>query len=254
MIGEGKFLYNLLIAEDENLERRALRYILGNKISNINICGEARSGLEAIEIAKITSPDIILMDIEMPELSGLEAQREIIKFLPNVATIILTAYDDFIFTQSAIRLKVIDYLLKPIKPDDLTEAINRCISLITMQHNIGISNNLHDTLIQEAIKFIDKNYNQDINLELVAAYIHLNPQYFSRYFKSKIGINFINYLSSLRIKKAKELLLNTDENITEISLKVGYIDSSYFSKVFLRSVGITPHKFRFENRKKHFEE
>lgn len=242
-------LYNLLIAEDENLEIRALRYIIENKMNNINICGVAKSGLEAVELAKINSPDIILMDIEMPELSGLEAQKEIIKFLPNVNTIILTAYDDFVFTQTAIRLKVIDYLLKPIKPDDLTKAINRSISIINMKNDRGISDNLSDTLTQEAIKFIDKNYNQDINLESVAAYIHLNPQYFSRYFKSKIGINFINYLSSLRVKKAKDLLLNTDKNITEISQQVGYLDSSYFSKVFLKSVGMTPNKFRSQNRK-----
>jgi len=247
-----KLMYNLLIAEDENLERKALRYIIENKTNNINICGEAKSGLEAVEMAKANSPHIILMDIEMPELSGLEAQKEIIKFLPNVNTIILTAYDDFPFTQAAIRLKVMDYLLKPIRPDDLMDSINRCIALINLQTNENISDNLNDTLVQEAIKYIDKNYNQSINLESVADYVHLNPQYFSRYFKSKVGINFIDYLCTYRIKKAKDMLLNTDNNITEISQKVGYFDSSYFSKVFFKSVGMTPHKFRFENRKQNF--
>ena len=241
-------MYNLLIAEDENLERRALRYIIENKTNNINICGEAKSGAEAIEMAKINAPHIILMDIEMPELSGLEAQKEIIKFLPCVNTIILTAYDDFPFTQAAIRLKVTDYLLKPIRPIDLTASINRCITFINIQNNEVLSDNLNDTLIKEAIKFIDKNYNQSINLELVADYVHLNPQYFSRYFKSKVGINFIDYLCNYRIKKAKDLLLNTDNNITEISQKIGYFDSSYFSKVFFKSVGMTPHKFRHHNK------
>lgn len=245
-------MYNLLIVEDENIERRALRYILESKINNINICGEAKSGLEAIEMAKNDAPDIILMDIEMPELSGLEAQKEIIKFLPNVHTIILSAYDDFAFTQSAIRIKVIDYLLKPIKPNDLIESINRSISLINIQNDRVISDNQDDALIQEAMKFIDKNYNKYITLKSIAAYVHLNPQYFSRYFKNKIGINFINYLSSFRVIKAKDLLINTDKNITEISQNVGYVDSSYFSKVFLKSVGMAPNQFRCQNKKQHF--
>jgi len=248
MKGGKKLLYNLLIAEDENLERRALRLIIEKNMSNINICGDAKDGLEAVEMAKAYNPDIILMDIEMPELTGLEAQKEIIKFLPTVTTIILTAYDDFIFTQAAIRLNVIDYLLKPIRPNDLTQAINRGISLINMKNDNNTSDNFNDTLIKEAIKFIDKNYNHDISLESVAASIHLNPQYFSRYFKNKIGINFINYLSSHRINKAKILLLNSNKNITQISQSVGYLDSGYFSKVFLKSVGVTPHKFRSQNK------
>jgi two-component system, response regulator YesN len=248
MKGGDELLYNLLIVEDEILERRALRLTIEKSISNINICADAKNGLEAIEMAKTYSPDIILMDIEMPELSGLEAQKEIIKFLPNVTTIILTAYDDFIFTQASIRLKVFDYLLKPIRPNDLTEAINRGLSLINVQNDRSINDNFNDTLIKEAIKFISKNYNNDISLESVAASVHLNPQYFSRYFKNKIGITFINYLSTHRINKAKGLLLNSDKNITQISQSVGYIDSGYFSKVFLKSVGVTPCKFRAQNK------
>ncbi|MBX4269697.1 response regulator transcription factor [Clostridium estertheticum] len=245
-------MHNLLIVEDENIERRALRYIIEDKLSCINICGEAKSGLEAIEMAKTSTPDIILMDVEMPELSGLEAQKEIIKFLPDVHTIILSAYDDFTFTQSAIRIKVIDYLLKPIRPNDLIESINRSISLINTQNDRVISDSQDDTLIKEAMHYIDEHYNTYISLQSIAAYVHLNPQYFSRYFKSKIGINFINYLSSFRVIKAKDLLLNTDKNITEISQNVGYVDSSYFSKVFLKSVGMSPNHFRCQNKKQHF--
>lgn len=245
-------MHNLLIVEDENIERRALRYIIENKINNVNICGEAKSGLEAIKMAKSNAPDIILMDVEMPELNGLDAQKEIIKFLPNVQTIILSSYDDFAFTQSAIRIKVIDYLLKPIRPNDLIESINRSITSINMQNHRVTSDNHDDTLIKDAMKYIDENYNTYINLQSIAAHVHLNPQYFSRYFKSKIGINFINYLSSFRVIKAKDLLLNTDKNITEISQNVGYVDSSYFSKVFFKSVGIAPNQFRFQNKKQNF--
>lgn len=242
-------LYNILIAEDESLERRALKHIISRNLNQVNICGEAKNGLEAIDMAKVSNPDIILMNIDMPKLNGLEVQKEILKFLPNVMTIILASFDDFVFTQTAIRLKVIDYLLMPVKPKELIESIKRGISIVNLQKNQETDKECDNTLIQEAIKFIDDNFDQDISLEAAAAFVHLNPQYFCRYFKSQTGINFTEYLSSLRIKKAKEMLIDTNKNITEISMSVGYADSSYFGKVFLRLAGMTPNKFRAQNKK-----
>ncbi|MDV3426966.1 MAG: response regulator [Bacillota bacterium] len=242
-------MYNILIAEDESLERRALKHIISKKLNHVTICGEARNGLEAIDMAKNNNPDIILMNIDMPKLNGLEVQKEILKFLPNIMTIIITSYDDFALTQSAIRLKVMDYLLMPVKPNELIESIKRGISIINLQRNQEKVKECNNTLIQEAVRFIENNFDQDINLDAAAAFVHLNPQYFCRYFKSQTGKNFIDYLSSLRIKKAKEMLIDTDENITEISLSVGYTDSSYFGKVFLKTVGMTPNKFRAQNKK-----
>jgi len=243
------YLYNILIAEDESLERRALKHIISKRLNNVTICGEAQNGFEAIEMAKTNNPDIILMNIDMPKLNGLEVQKEILKFLPNVMTIIIASYDDFAFIQTAIRLKVVDYLLKPVKPSELIESIKRGISIINLQGNQKTVKECNNTLIQEAIRFIENNFDQDISLEATAAFVHLNTQYFCRYFKSQTGINFIDYLSSLRIKKAKEMLIDTNENITEISMSVGYTDSSYFGKVFLRTVGMTPNKFRGLNKK-----
>lgn len=242
-------MYNILIAEGESLERIILKHIVSKSLNHVAICGEARNGLEAIEMAKTNNPDIILMNIEMPRLNGLEVQKEILKFLPNAMTIIITSYDDFIFTQAAIRLKVTDYLLKPVKPDELIESIKRGISTKNLQGNQETAKECNNTLIQEAIRFIENNFDQDINLEAVAGYVHLNTQYFCRYFKSQTGINFTDYLSSLKIKKAKEMLIHTNKNITEISMSLGYGDSSYFSKVFFKAVGMTPNKFRAQNRK-----
>jgi len=241
-------LYNLLIVEDEALERKALNIIIKRNLDIINVVGEAKNGLEAIELAKKFKPDIVLMDIEMPKLDGLSAQKEIISFLPNVKTIILTAYDSFDFARTALRLGVFDYILKPVQPNVLTKVITEALSnLLINQTTINENGNINESLIKEALRYIKENYNQNINLESVAAYVHLNPQYFSRYFKNKTGTNFIEYLSLLRINKAKDMLINTDKSITEICLSVGYVDSSYFSKVFIKHVGITPIKFRGNN-------
>lgn len=247
-------MYKLLIVEDENLERTALKILIQRHFDSIDIVGEAKNGLEAVTLAKKYSPHIILMDIEMPQMNGLMAQKEIIKFLPEVKTIILTAYDIFDFAQTAIKLYVFDYILKPVQPNGLMKAIEKAIdkistSSVNLQSTSLQDNNSTDILINDALKYIKTHYNENINLDTVASYVHLNSQYFSRYFKHKLGMNFIDYLSYIKIENAKDLLANTDKSITEISLKVGYIDSSYFSKVFMKHVGMTPLKFRMINRK-----
>ncbi|QAT40392.1 response regulator [Clostridium sp. JN-9] len=251
-------MYKLLIVEDEALERRALRIIINKNFNDIDIIGDAKTGLDAVELARKFKPDIILMDIEMPEASGLEAQEAIIEFLPNVTTIILSAYDNFQFAQTAIRLKVFDYILKPAKPSDLSDVLGNAIDHInklSMQSNIASSGkdeftgNEFSQIINAALKYINNNYNQNINLESVASYIHLNPQYFSRYFKNSTGMNFVDYLSLVRVREAKKMLLTTDFSIAEVSLKMGYIDPSYFSKVFMKYEGVTPNKFRCCHRR-----
>ncbi len=242
-------MYNLLIVDDEALERVALNIIIQRNLDKVNVIGEAKNGREAVKLSRDYKPDIILMDIEMPELNGLDAQREIRTFLPNTKTIILTAYDSFNFARTAIRLGVFDYILKPVQPDDLRKVINEAIYNMHVEENtINENGNINESLIQEALKYIKENFSQNLSLESVSSYVHLNPQYFSRYFKHKTGTNFIEHLSMLRINKAKDMLINTDKSITEICYSVGYIDSSYFSKVFIKHVGITPIKFRYSNK------
>ncbi|MBV1818977.1 response regulator [Clostridium cochlearium] len=246
-------MLKLLIAEDEILERKALRFIIEKNLNDkITIVGEASDGSNALNLAKKTSPEIILMDIKMPEMNGLECQKIISKILPNSKTIILTAYDNFKFAQNAIKVHAFDYLLKPAEPRELVDSINNVIDYINnkskkdiIEDKFHIKNN---DIIDKAINFININYNKDINLDMVSSHVHLNPQYFSRYFKSKVGINFVDYLSKVRIDNAKKLLINSNENIKWISFKVGYIAPAYFSKVFLKLEGVSPNTFRFYNK------
>lgn len=250
-------MYKLLIADDEAFERKAMRFILQKNFNNIEIVEDAETGEEAVLLAQKHKPDIILMDIKMPEKNGLEAQKTIIQFLPGVKTIILSAYDNFSFAQNAIKLGVVDYILKPAKPIELYDSINKIISLLkTKNIQSESSDSLSDSNkgpIHEAIKYINKNFNKNISLESVAEHIHLNPQYFSRYFKNNIGLNFTEYISKIRIKEAKKLLSSTDKPISGISLTIGYIDPTYFTKVFTKYEGISPHKYRSMHKKQFFE-
>lgn len=251
-------MYKLLIVDDEAFERKVIRFMLKKSFTNIEIVDDATNGEDAILLAKKHKPNIIIMDIKMPEKNGLEAQQAIMQFNPNVKTIILTAFDNFNFAQNAIKLGVVDYILKPIRPDELNESINKIISLlqkekVSSQSTKDLSSTSDKDPIHKAMEYINKNFTKNISLESVSEHIHLNPQYFSRYFKNNTGVNFIEYVSKLRVKEGKKLLVSTNKSISRISMDIGYIDSAYFTKVFIKYEGISPHKYRLMKRKNSIE-
>ena len=102
----------------------------------------------------------------------------------------------------------------------------------------------NNSVVGKAKEYMKQNFTRDISLEEVAKYVDISPYYFSKLFKEEEGENFIDYLTSLRIAKAKELLQGTEESIKEICSEVGYSDPNYFSRIFKKVVGYTPTEYR----------
>lgn len=98
--------------------------------------------------------------------------------------------------------------------------------------------------MRKILKYIQDHIQEEISLETIAAYVNMNSSYFSRYFKSKTGGNFVDFLTGIRIEKAKELLMETDLSIEEISIQVGHVNKAYFTKVFKKVTGFNPGEFR----------
>lgn len=241
-------MYKLMIVEDEPLERLALRKIILKLFFNITIVEDAKNGTEAVEKAKMLRPDIILMDIRMPETTGLEAQERIIKVLPNVRTIILTAYSEFDYAQKAIKYGVIDYLLKPVRPDDLKKSIDYAIESLTINTPARAQNKndaiMNKDVLEKVLNYIEQSYCSELTLHTVAEFVHLNPQYLSRYFKNKMGVTFTEFVAKLRIEKAKQLFLKTNYPIHRIATELGFSDPAYFNKVFKKYEKQSPYKYK----------
>src|SRR5699024_6896613 len=106
-------MYNLLVVDDEWVIREGLEHTVPWKEWNINLVQTAKNGEEALSILKEKQIDILLTDIRMPSLSGLELIKEIKKISSNMKVIILTGHNEFDYAQQAIRLQTDDYLLKP---------------------------------------------------------------------------------------------------------------------------------------------
>lgn len=102
----------------------------------------------------------------------------------------------------------------------------------------------NNTVVGKAKKYIRQHFKRDLSLEEVAKYVDISPYYFSKLFKEEEGENFIDYLTSLRIDRAKVLLLETEESMKEVCAEVGYSDPNYFSRIFKKVVGYTPTEYR----------
>ena len=109
----------------------------------------------------------------------------------------------------------------------------------------------YSQVLEEARAFIRGNYaREDISLNTVAARVNISPSYFSSIFSQEMGVTFVEYLTSVRMERAKELLMCSNMKTTEIGYEVGYKDSHYFGYLFKKTVGCTPKEYRAGSRER----
>lgn len=239
----------VLIVEDELLELEFLKSIVEEILLPEDTILTCESGIQAVKLAKQYRPDIIVMDILIPEMDGLQTLQEIKKFLPHVCVMILSAYSDFSYAQKAIRLRVQEYLLKPIKPSVFKQAFRELLTTVAEcqeQFEAEVIDTQIDQIyfIEKSLKYIHENFKQKLPLQLVSSYVFVNPQYFSRIFKKEVGINYIDYVNNLKIEYACKLLETTNYPAYRISSECGFADPSYFNRVFVQQKNMTPKVYR----------
>lgn len=374
-------MYKVFIVEDEELLRNGMRNNVKWEESGYEFCGEANDGEDALPLIRKIKPDIIITDIKMPFMNGLDLSRIIKKELPNIKIIVLTGYDEFDFVREALSIGADEYLLKPFSASKLISALDGISEKISKEkkkeiwdfekyivernlvkvlkekeNNVSVDfykndnenveeffkagkskdinsfleeymsrlesasthsyiytyytlmnifmiaskfvkdmngdineaipeikdieilclninsieelkrylsyifekiiffrdenkNNKYGKIIEEAKCFINKEYmNSTLSLNLVAYNINVSPNHFSAIFKNGTGETFIDYLTNIRIKKAKELLNSSPMKTYEIGEHVGYNDSHYFSYIFKKVAGLTPSEYKKNNK------
>jgi len=241
-------MYKVLLVDDEELERKILCFILNNSSLPITIVGEAASGREALDKVHDIRPDLIIMDIKMPGIDGIEATRQIKALYPNIEVLILTAYSKFSYSQQAIKAQATDYLLKPIQPQQLIEAVKLALDRLSLKtsrpcHALNLSNQA-ELFVRKAMEYMEANYANNISLNMVASHVHLSPAYLSRLFNKKTGSGLTDYLAQVRLKTAKQQLRTSTATIDQIAAATGFNSSSYFSAIFKKNEGVTPSEYR----------
>ncbi len=243
----------VMIADDERIILDGLKVLYDWDGNGYEIVGDAMDGINAVKLAQKVKPDIVLLDINMPLLSGFEVIQRLQHDLPNTKYIIISGYNDYNLLREAIKLQAFDYLLKPLHAEELAATMQRVREEIFDQKYLRQQKEKDSEdipLYKQMTAYVDKHLDEKITLSVLSKQFNMNPDYISSYFKKKSGMNFSDYLNSRRIAEAKKLLNKTDLNIGEISERVGFSDYRYFNKVFRNYLKVSPSQYRMERREK----
>jgi two-component system response regulator YesN len=354
---------DLIIVEDEYLTRELIKHFIENSALEIHITGEADNGEDGFRLLQETKPDILITDMRMPFKDGVDLLKLLEQHDLKTKIIVLSGHDDFIYTSQAIRSGVVEYLLKPVDPSQLKQALLQCvkrinqdikrhaansmvvfsaeiiklisaykkhIQLLLTEHNfepirlyleqcigklqdeladspelwrriyqelvallgeysalgnqeldgeedvnivrlvdvqsITSSNDLLKTLnasyeetirfvterlrnrrkinMEEVYRYVQDHYANEISLEVIANLFHVSKEYLSKTYKMQFGENLMEHIRRLRMVKARELIMDNRMQIKHIATSVGYVDVSYFYRVFKKFYGISPNSLR----------
>ncbi|MBC7958842.1 MAG: helix-turn-helix domain-containing protein, partial [Vallitaleaceae bacterium] len=222
---------------------------------------EAPNGEIALELFKAYQPDLVLADINMPKMNGLDFSIAAKAIKPSVKIAIITGYDYFDYAVKALKSGIDDYILKPVSKKDISAVLAKLIQKLQSEHTQTEVTNLLNNLIINTNVTEDEGYkariqkeietnvsNSGFNLAYLAKEMSLSPSYLSSLFKRLYGINFQDYMLSTRLERAKILLLSTDLKIYEIAASVGFDDPNYFSASFKRIFDCSPNQFKDKMR------
>lgn len=251
---EQKFKY--IVVEDEDLIRSNTIKKVEKLGLPLEFVGESDNGKIAMHLLEEKRPDIVLTDIMMPVMDGLELAEQIQFLYPNMRTVIVSGYSDFELAKKAIRFGVVDYLLKPIDIEELKQVLSKTIGRLRERYDnekysdlkAGSGTELSNEQIVDMIEsYIGKNYAGEITLGIIAERFGFTSDYLSKVYKKYKKESPIKYLVRLRVENAKELLMDYPNlEVKRIGEMVGYPDPYYFSRVFKQQTGVYPTEYRKE--------
>ena len=230
-----KPLYTVIVADDEDELREAVCTMIPWQELGFCLVGNASNGLDALQLVEKLEPDLLLTDIRMPFISGIELARQVREVRPATNIAFLSGHDDFEYAKQAIQYNIISYMLKPLTMEGLGAELQNIRRKIDAQY----------AMFRRALEAIDQNY-MDAGLSLVSisGMLDVSPNHLSACIKKYAGETFINILIRKRMEAARELLVSTPLRVQEVSRRCGYTDQHYFSYCFKKYSGESPNALR----------
>ncbi|MGO4547854.1 response regulator [Paenibacillus sp. 2TAB23] len=246
-------MWKVLLVEDEVFVRESIREIIRWEEMGFTLTGEAGDGLEALSLIKENPPDLVLTDIIMPRMDGIELLKEARMAGCTSKFVMLTCMGDFEYMRQAMEFGASNYILKlSMSVKDLRETLlkinvelqkAKAVEPSVVAATIPFDKTPHPE-VRKILLYIEENYAKDISVKSLSQYVMMGENYVSALFKKKTGQTLISYLHEYRIVKATEYLMQTDLTVTDIGERVGFMNDNYFIKIFKRITGTTPSQYR----------
>lgn len=244
-------MLKVLIVDDETVVRKGIVLGVDWLSKDCAIVGEASDGLEGIQAAEKYKPNLIITDVRMPHMDGIEMMRELRRRGCRAHAIFLTAYSDFEYARSALQLGADDYLLKPFRDSELSSAIERVrakekeISEQKQEDMLPLVKGDKSKYVFEALNYIAEHYSDStINITQIAQSLGVSEGHLSHVFKKETSYTVNAYLTRYRIHTAMEQLRDCRCKVYEVAEAVGYKDVAYFGSIFKKLTGFSPSEYQ----------
>ena len=243
-------MLQLLIVDDSKWIREGLTKVIDWSSLNIEVAGTCSSAAKACEVLINHHIDILLTDIKMIGMDGLELAAYARQHHPEIKTVLISAYKEFDYAFTAVQLGVAGYILKPIVPEDLIKVIKPIAASLEPASaaqppaaaDFPVSGSSKN--IAMAIQYINKHISEKgLNLRQIADDLHVNYYYLSKSFKESQGVPFTEYVASRRMQIASNLLTDTQLHVYEICAQIG-LDPKNFHVLFRKYYQMTPQEYR----------
>lgn len=239
-------MYTIVLVDDESEIRNGLANFFPWSTIGCEVVYKATNGLDAYNYLKTNAVDIVLSDIIMDDMTGLELAKKIQKEKINTKVVLMSAYEEFEYAKQAIQYGVRMYVKKAMHFDELMSALMELTAELEMEKKTPtpIPYMSYNQKLAEKVKaYIDENYGH-ATLSTAATYLKMNADYIGKFFKKTTGITFSEYLSKVRMENAKVFLLDVDNSIYDVSEMVGYSNQFNFARAFKNYCGVSPRTYR----------
>lgn len=235
--------YTCILVDDDKWALTDIRKNIAFAQAGFCIAGEYLNARDALAAIKADPPDLVITDIRMGELSGLDLVEECQKAGIRSAFIVISGHSDFSYAQRALNSGVCHFMLKPV---DALEGLRMLLKVRDRLQNKSVPDAPRHHAIDEIMQYMRTNYQQRLSLEDVADHFYMNKTYLSELFKKETGKSFVQFKNEIRVERAKVLLRSSDDLISSVSEQCGFEDAGYFSAVFKLMTQKTPQQYRNE--------
>ena len=256
----------LLFADDERAVREEIEEGLDWASIGIHEVNIARNGQEALEIARAIPPDILLTDIKMPRMNGIDLAKQIRALYPACSILVLSGYPEADYLRSVIQLRAVSFIDKPVDLEALERMIRDavkeqealCEHRRLKQFAQGFDllggrpavqqpdhTQKQSDIAEQVVELIHRRYaDNSLSLHGISQAFFLSGAHLCVLFKAHTGKTLVRYLTDYRIAKSLPLLSDPGQRIEGIAQAVGFESGNYYSKVFKKAMGVSPQEYR----------
>lgn len=248
--------FRILIADDNEDIRTYLRSLLESEYEIL----EAEDGLQALELIQLELPDLVISDVMMPKMDGIKLCHEIKSQIntSHIPVILLTARTSIAFEMDGLQTGAEDYITKPFNPGIVKTRVQNILEnrkklreyflnkvRFEPDSKEVVENDLDAQFIEKAIALVNDNLqNEDFGIESMVDHLNMSQSTLFRKLKSLTGLSITGFTRSVKLKKAAQIILQTDIKLSQVAFEVGFNDYKYFNKSFQQQFGCLPSEYK----------